>query len=98
MPQGYKTPAELVSFKWMLTNINVLCAAGPLASLRTLGLRLLAHPAPPCSPRASFVTLPADLSLDVLTLLDLSYFSRFWTQYVRTTRLHNPYLLDIYVC
>ena len=52
MPQGYKAPADLVNFKWMLSNINVLY-----------------------------------LSLGVVILLDLSYFSRFWTQYVRRERM-----------
>lgn len=47
MPQGYKSPGEHISFRWMLSNINVLY-----------------------------------LSVNVLILLDLSYFSRFWTQYV----------------
>ena len=46
MPQGPRTPAEKVYFKWMLENINVLY-----------------------------------LSVSVLILLDLSYISRFWTQY-----------------
>lgn len=46
MPQGEKTLADKLSFKWMLENINVLY-----------------------------------LSMQVLVLLDLSYLSRFWTQY-----------------
>ena len=56
MPQGYKAPADLVNFKWMLSNINVLY-----------------------------------LSLGVVILLDLSYFSRFWTQYVRRERIGDDH-------
>lgn len=46
MPQGSRTPAEKVLFKWMLSNVNLLY-----------------------------------LGTSVLLLVDISYLSRFWTQF-----------------
>ena len=55
MPQGNKTEAEKLAFKWMLLQINVLY-----------------------------------LGLNVLILLDLSYLSRFWTQYEAWLSIQQP--------